>query len=84
MRTARIIVAVVVVLAISLIIWTKHNSKDSVLVESLIVYGGHHYAIVHSLKNIYYISCESIVRSCSEIQTVNDIPSLFRLSRTKP
>jgi hypothetical protein len=69
MKTAKIIVAVVVVLALGLIVWTKHNSKDTVLVENLIVSGGHHYAIVQSLKSIYHISCESIALPCSEIHT---------------
>jgi hypothetical protein len=68
MKAAKAMVATVLVLALSFIIWTKHNSKDTVLVEKLIVNGGHHYAMVQSVKEVYTISCESVSISCSEIR----------------
>lgn len=55
-------------LALVLVVWAKRSSKDTVLVENLIVNGAHHYAVVESLKTIYYISCESIALSCADIQ----------------
>lgn len=68
MKAAKITLTIIGVLALSLAVWTKHNARNTVLVEKLIVDGEHHYAIVHSFKTIYSISCESIVVSCSEIQ----------------